>query len=65
MRCKILKAMGILLCIAMSMICQSCSEAECMIDRMKCKFDCPSTIGMKEACEQKCNFLYDLCRSRK
>jgi hypothetical protein len=61
---RIFTIMGIMLFLVMSVFCQSCSDAKCMIDKQKCKFDCPSTIGMKEACEQKCNFLYDMCRNK-
>ena len=49
----------------MSMLCHACTSAKCEIDRQLCKFDCPSTIGLKQACEQKCNLLYDICRNQK
>jgi hypothetical protein len=61
---RIFKVVGVMLFLVMSMLCLSCSNAKCMIDKQKCKFDCPSTIGMKEACEQKCNILYDICRNK-
>ncbi len=46
------------------MCCLSCTEAKCKIDQTVCHYDCPSTIGVKQACEQKCNLLYDICRSQ-
>lgn len=61
---QIFKVIGIVFLVFISMLCQSCTETKCLADRMKCKFDCPSTVGMKEACEQKCNFLYDMCRNK-
>lgn len=61
---RILKVMGVMLFLAMSIFCQSCTEAKCMMDKQVCNFDCPSTVGVKQACEQKCNFLYDVCRAK-
>ncbi len=61
---RIFTIIGMMLIFVMSILCQSCTDAKCMIEKQKCKFDCPSTIGMKEACEQKCNFLYDMCRNK-
>ncbi len=65
MRNNIFKILAITLLLIMSMLCQSCTEAKCMTDKQICKFNCPSTIGMKQACEEKCNFLYDMCRNKK
>jgi hypothetical protein len=64
MRKNIFKIAGIIMLLAMSMLCQSCTSAKCMVDKQKCKFDCPSTVGMKQACEEKCNILYDICRNK-
>lgn len=61
---RILTVMGVMLFFVMSMLCQSCTDAKCMVDKQVCKYKCPSTIGMKEACEQKCNFIYDVCRNK-
>lgn len=57
----LLKVMVVLL---MSIFALSCTDAKCLVDRQLCQWDCPSTIGMKQACEQKCNLLYDLCRNK-
>lgn len=62
---RIFKITGIMLFFVMSVLCQSCTDAKCMVDKQVCKFNCPSTIGMKQACEEKCNILYDICRSKK
>jgi hypothetical protein len=61
---SIFKIMGIMLLFVMSILSQSCTNAKCMIDKQVCNFDCPSTVGMKQACEQKCNLLYDICRNK-
>jgi hypothetical protein len=61
---SIFKIIGIMLFLVMSMLCQSCTEAKCMWDKQVCNFDCPSTVGIKQACEQKCNILYDVCRNK-
>jgi len=63
--CKsIFKISGIIVFVFMSMLFQSCTNAKCMIDKQTCKFDCPSTVGLKQACEQKCNVLYDICKNQ-
>ena len=62
---RIFKIIGIMLFLAMSVFCQSCTDAKCMVDKQVCNFKCPSTVGMKQACEQKCNILYDICRNKK
>jgi len=62
---SIFKIIGIILLLVMSMLCQSCTDAKCMVDKQVCKFNCPSTIGLSQACEQKCNLLYDICRNQK
>jgi hypothetical protein len=64
MRYGICKVIGIVLLIGMSILSQSCTGAKCMVDKTICTFDCPSTIGLKQACEQKCNLLYDICRNK-
>ena len=56
--------MVIVLLFVMSILCQSCTHAKCLIDKQVCNFDCPSTIGLKQTCEQKCNLLYDICRNK-
>jgi hypothetical protein len=61
---SIFTIIGIMLFLGMSMLCQSCASAKCMVDKQTCNFDCPSTIGLKQACEQKCNILYDVCRNK-
>jgi hypothetical protein len=58
------KVVGVMLFLVVSLLCQSCTNAKCMIDKQVCKYDCPSTMGMKQACEQKCNLLYDVCRNK-
>ena len=62
MRKFICKVIAIALLLAISILSQSCTDAKCLADKTKCTFDCPSTIGLKQACEQKCNLLYDICR---
>jgi hypothetical protein len=62
---RIFKIIGIMLFLVMSVFCQSCTDAKCMWDKQVCNFDCPSTAGIKQACEQKCNLLYDICRTKK
>jgi hypothetical protein len=47
-----------------SILLQSCTDVKCEAERQLCKWDCPKTIGISQACEQKCNFSYDLCRRR-
>lgn len=64
MKKRILTVMGIMLFFVMSMLCQSCTDAKCMVDKQVCKYKCPSTIGIKQACEEKCNILYDVCRNK-
>jgi len=61
---NIFKIIGITMLLVMSMLCQSCASAKCMVDKQVCNFDCPSTVGLKQACEQKCNLLYDICRNK-
>lgn len=65
MRHHIFKIAAIILLMAMSMLCLSCTEIKCTAEKQKCKFDCPSTVGMKQVCEEKCNVLYDICRNKK
>jgi hypothetical protein len=60
----ITKIIGMVMITMMLMLCLSCATSKCMVERTKCKWDCPSTVGLKEICEQKCNVLYDLCRSQ-
>ena len=62
---RIFKITGIMLLFVMSISFQSCTDAKCMMDKQKCNFDCPSTVGIKQACEQKCNLMYDVCRNKK
>jgi len=62
---EIRKAVLIALLTALSILCLSCTQAKCKIDQTMCTFDCPSTVGLKQACEQKCNLLYDICKSQK
>ena len=64
MRYRLSVLMGMIILLVMSVLCQSCTDAKCMIDKQVCTFDCPSTIGIKQACEQNCNLLYDLCRKK-
>ena len=61
---RIFKIMVVVLLFAMSMLCQSCTTTKCMVDKQRCNFDCPSTIGVKQVCEEKCNVLYDMCRNK-
>ena len=61
---RIFTIIGVMLFLVMSMLCQSCANTKCMIDKQTCKFDCPSTVGLKQACEQKCNLLYDICKNK-
>ena len=61
---SIFKIIGITMLLVMSMLCQSCATTRCMVDKQGCNFDCPSTVGLKQACEQKCNLLYDICRNK-
>jgi hypothetical protein len=65
MRHRILRITAVILLLAMSMLYLSCTETKCMAEKQKCKFDCPSTVGLKQACEEKCNILYDICRNKK
>jgi len=65
MRHGIYKAIIMGLLVVLSMLCLSCTDAKCRLDKIICTFDCPATIGMKQACEQKCNLLYDICRNQK
>ncbi|HNQ64631.1 MAG TPA: hypothetical protein PK004_02125 [Smithella sp.] len=65
MHYRICKTVTIVLFTMLAMFCLSCTEAKCKIDQTVCNYDCPSTIGVKQACEQKCNLLYDICRSQK
>ncbi|MBP7763905.1 MAG: hypothetical protein K4445_11770 [Deltaproteobacteria bacterium] len=64
MRSAIGKVIGVTMLLAVFLACLSCADVKCLGERTKCKWDCPSTAGLKEACEQKCNFLYDVCRRR-
>jgi hypothetical protein len=61
---RIFTIIGVMLFLVMSMLCQSCANTKCMIDKQVCNFDCPSTVGLKQACEQKCNLLYDICKNK-
>ena len=65
MKKKITAIAGMTLVFIVTIFCQSCTDAKCLVEKQKCRFDCPSTVGVKQACEQKCNFMYDLCRSKK
>lgn len=58
------KITGMALLAFMLISCLSCTTSKCAADKIKCKFDCPSTVGIKEVCEQKCNVLYDVCRNK-
>lgn len=60
----VFRATGIILLVIMSAFSFSCANIKCEIDRQTCKWDCPETIGLSQACEQKCNVLYDICRSK-
>jgi hypothetical protein len=64
MRNSIFKIIGIVLLLVMSMLCCSCTAIKCVTEKQSCKWDCPSTIGLSQACEQKCNILYDVCRNK-
>jgi hypothetical protein len=65
MRDNITKIIGMVLLIVMSMLCQSCESALCEAERQKCLLDCPKTMIIKQACEQKCNVQYDICKNKK
>ena len=65
MRQGICKTIEMVLLVAMTILCQACTDAKCIVDKTICSFDCPSTVGMKQVCEQKCNLLYDICRNQK
>ena len=60
----IFKIMGIVLLLVMSMLCCSCTTIKCVTEKQSCKWDCPETIGLHQACEQKCNISYDICRTK-
>ncbi len=64
MRNSIFKIMGIVLLLVMSMLCCSCTAIKCVTEKQSCKWDCPSTVILSQACEQKCNILYDVCRNK-
>jgi len=61
---SIFKIIGIVLLLVMSMLCCSCITIKCVTEKQSCKWDCPETIGLNQACEQKCNILYDICRNK-
>jgi hypothetical protein len=64
MRNSIFKIIGIVLLLVMSMLCCSCTTIKCVTEKQSCKWDCPETIGLHQACEQKCNISYDICRTK-
>jgi len=49
------------LCVLLSCLLTACEKAKCEMDRQSCLSDCPKTVLLKQACEQKCNISYDLC----
>jgi hypothetical protein len=49
---------------ALLMTCCCCTEVRCKTEQLSCRLDCPETIGLKQACRQKCNFLYDVCKNK-
>lgn len=59
MKIYLMVAIGVILC-----MCSSCAQLKCKVEQLSCRWDCPETIGLKQACEQKCNFLYDVCKSK-
>jgi len=61
---RICKIIGMALLFVMLMFCCSCTRIKCFTEQQSCKWDCPETIGLKQACEQKCNVFYDVCRSK-
>ena len=64
MRNSIFKIIGIVLLLVMLMLCCSCTHIKCVAEKQSCKWDCPETIGLNQACGQKCNILYDICRNK-
>ena len=64
MRNSIFKVTGIVLLLVMSMLCCSCAGMKCAVDQQSCKWDCPETIVLHQACEQKCNISYDICKAK-
>lgn len=64
MKRTILKVLAISMVSVLFMFCCSCTQIKCKADQISCEWDCPETIGLKQACEQKCNFLYDVCRKK-
>ena len=61
---SIFKIIGIVLLLVIPMLCCSCATIKCVTEKQSCKWDCPSTIGLSQACEQKCNILYDFWRNK-
>jgi len=61
---SIIRGTGIILLSITAFLCQSCVTLKCATERQSCKWDCPETVVIKQACEQKCNISYDICRSK-
>ncbi len=59
-----IKVTGIVLLCVMALLSQSCTTLKCETQRQSCKWDCPQTVVIKQACEEKCNISYDICRSK-
>lgn len=64
MKRNFLKALAMAMVLALLMLCCSCTRIKCKAEQISCEWDCPETIGLKQACEQKCNLLYDVCRNK-
>lgn len=65
MRKNIFRITGMIFLFMLSLFSFSCTTVKCEVDRQSCKWDCPDTVGLSQVCEQKCNVLYDICRSKK
>ncbi len=60
---NIFKWSGFVLVLVCAVFCISCAQVKCKAEQISCKWDCPETVGLKQACEQKCNFMYDVCKN--
>jgi hypothetical protein len=64
MRDSIMRTIVISFLLVVFMLCQSCTAIKCETQRQSCKWDCPTTIAIKQVCEQACNVSYDLCKRK-
>lgn len=61
---NIFKLPGFVLVLVFALFSFSCTQVKCKTEQVSCKWECPETVGLKQACEQKCNFLYDVCKNK-